>query len=209
MHEIERWPRCTLASCEFEHAFHREPKPGDLLRWEHVFAIRGPKVNALKFTELISAWQRRIQELPCPLKFEGGRLLKRRPGGAWTEDFTVGGEAHWWNVECEARGVPDHSAPIWQPNLLATMPSILGVTFTGLMNGKHACRPATDEELKRAETDEFFRAVLCTKPTTDPPAGSVWIRHRWTGFYYDVPEASVAAETEGQGALYTKDLEPQ
>src|SRR2546423_9460716 len=36
LHECPGWNRWTIASSEFEFCFDREPKAGDLLRWEHV-----------------------------------------------------------------------------------------------------------------------------------------------------------------------------
>jgi hypothetical protein len=41
------------------------------------------------------------------------------------------------------------------------MPTIGGVVFLGVVSGKHRCRPATEEELLRPETDELFREILC------------------------------------------------
>jgi hypothetical protein len=55
------------------------------------------------------------------------------------------------------------------PDQLARMPSGLGVVFLGLRDGKHACRPAPDEELRRPETNEFFREVWRDEATTDSP----------------------------------------
>ena len=79
---------------------------------------------------------------------------------------------------------------------MARMPSILAVTFLGVIDGMNACRPATDEELRRPEPDEFFRELWCREPKTDPPPGRIWVRDRRNGFYGTLPVENVAAATE-------------
>lgn len=64
------------------------------------------------------------------------------------------GERTGGGVECDARGAPERWAygqfpEFWSepdPDPLGRMPSIRAVTFLGLIDGKMACRPATDEE---------------------------------------------------------------
>jgi hypothetical protein len=41
----------------------------------------GPEINEIKFGDQIEAWQRQLPHLPCPLKFEEGRLFKRQRNG--------------------------------------------------------------------------------------------------------------------------------
>jgi len=83
------------------------------------------------------------------------------------------------------------------------MPSILAVTFLGLIDGKNVCRPATDDEQRRPEADHFFGELLCREPTTAPPPGRIWVRNLRTGFYGTIPMADVAVATEGPNAEYT------
>jgi hypothetical protein len=78
------------------------------------------------------------------------------------------------------------------------------VMFLGLVDGKNACRPATDDELRRPESDEFFREIWCREPTNDPPPGRVWIRDKRNGFFGTIPVESLAAATEGPDPQYTK-----
>jgi hypothetical protein len=95
-------------------------------------------------------------------------LFKRQRNGDWVEELSVSWMAHWWDVECDARGAQEYA----DPDQLVLMPSILGIAFLGLIDGKHACRPATDEELRRPETNEFFREFWRDEATTDlPPRG--------------------------------------
>jgi hypothetical protein len=89
VHECPGWSQWTHASSEFRHCFNREPVEGDLLRWEHVRAMRGPEINEIKFGDQIEAWQRQLPQLPCPLKFEEGRLFKRQRNGDWFEAVDV------------------------------------------------------------------------------------------------------------------------
>lgn len=69
--------RSTLASIEFEFVFDREPKVGDILRFEHVATLHAAEVNAYYFGEFIAAWHRQLSHLECPLRFEDGTLFKR------------------------------------------------------------------------------------------------------------------------------------
>ena len=93
--------------------------------------------NEIKFSPQIAAWQRQLPDLPCPLKFENGRLFKRQRNGGWFEEVSVNWTTHWWDVECDARGTQEYP----DPDQLTRMPSILGVVFLGVIDGKHACRP--------------------------------------------------------------------
>lgn len=144
LHQCPDWNRRTHASGEFQSCFDREPVEGDLLRWEHVRTMRGPELNEIKFRKQIEAWQRQLSHLPCPLKFEDGVLLKRRRSGEWFEAVGVSWKAHWWGVECDAENrscdwAYGISPELWSepdPAPLARMPSILAVTFLGVIDGK-------------------------------------------------------------------------
>jgi hypothetical protein len=80
---------------------------------------------------------------------------------------------------------------------------VMGVTFFGVIDGKHACRPATKEELRQPERDEFFRESLCSKPRFAAPPGFVWVRDCGSGIYGTVP-AEEARLTEGPLAEYAR-----
>ena len=209
IHECPEWSRWTSSSHEFELCFGREPKMGDLLRWEHVRTMRGPEMNELTFQPQIEAWHRQLADLPCPLKFEDGRLFKRTRTGDWFEEVSIAWQSHWMFVEKDA-GVdyPDGLYELlMQPDSdvhsLATM-SVMGVTFLGLIDGKHACRPATKEELRQPEVDEFFRESLCSEPTLAAPPGFVWLRNRGSGIYGAFSVEDALQLTEGPLAEYAR-----
>jgi hypothetical protein len=92
-------------------------------------------------------------------------LFKRQRNGDWIEELSVNWMAHRLAVESDAHGAQEYAAP----DQLARMPSILGVVLLGVIDGKHACRPATDEALRRPETDEFFLRVCSGDATDSPP----------------------------------------
>ena len=81
--------------------------------------------------------------------------------------------------------------------------ALLGVTFLGVVDGKHRCRPATEEELRQPETDEFFQEIWCTEPETASLPGRVWVRNRKNGFYGMVAVEDLALATKETDALYT------
>src|SRR5271157_4536084 len=93
--------RYTRASGEFELAFGREPKPGDILRYKHVAQMHSPGIHADHFGKIIAAWERQLPHLTCPLKFEEWRLLrrlkpeKRGDESKWEEDITIQPEVRW------------------------------------------------------------------------------------------------------------------
>lgn len=151
----EHIKRYTRASGEFEFAFGREPKPGDILRYEHLAQMHSPEVHTIHFGKLIDAWQRQLPDLTCPLKFEDGRLFrrhtpeKRGEESKWKEDITIQPDVRWLEIP-EVFSHTDFEA-------MLTIPA---VTFQGVGGVKHQCIPATDEELERPQAES-----LITEPT--------------------------------------------
>jgi hypothetical protein len=149
VHKDPKWNQRTSASREFKCCFEREPVEGDLLRCEHIRVMRGAEMNEIKFSPQIEAWRRQLPHLPCPLKFEDGRLFRRQRNGEWVEAVEVSWRAHWWGVECDAQGAPEAWAygqypEFWSepdPDPLGRMPSIRAVTFLGLIDGKWHAGP--------------------------------------------------------------------
>jgi len=147
-HLDDHHKRYTRASGEFELAFGREPKEGDMLRYEHLALMHSPENHAIHFGKLIEAWQRQLPELTCPLRFEGGRLFRRhRPemrgvGAKWEECAGIQGVKRWFAIpEVFANSAIEASAPI------------LAVVFLGVVGGRHQCRPGTAEELQRTDPE--------------------------------------------------------
>jgi hypothetical protein len=66
--------RYTRASGEFELAFGREPKAGDILRYEQVAFMHRSEDHSAQFGRVIEAWQCQLPRLTCP---EDGRLFRR------------------------------------------------------------------------------------------------------------------------------------
>jgi hypothetical protein len=110
---------------------------------------RGPTALKLYFGRIIEAWERQIPDLICPYKFEGDRLFRHlRKGacsacngpaaieGGWHEAIAEGPEWNWREVEKHVKGYT------WPPPKLDDIPAILAIVFLGLIDGKHACRPA-------------------------------------------------------------------
>jgi hypothetical protein len=67
-----------MASGEFELLFGREPAAGDILRYSDVAFAHSQELNEITFGLQIEAWKRQLPHLPCPLRFEDGRLFQRR-----------------------------------------------------------------------------------------------------------------------------------
>jgi hypothetical protein len=150
--------RYTRASGEFELAIGREPKVGDILRLQHLYRMHSTEIYARLFGELSEAWQRRLPQFPCPLKFEDGRLFRRllsNKRGAeptWEDDVSIDAEIRWLKIP-----------QVYAETNFETMETITGLTFLGVQNGTHRCRAATNEEFMRQEIERpvedaaFFR----------------------------------------------------
>jgi hypothetical protein len=144
----EHLKRYTRASGEFELAFGREPKAGDILHFEHIVRMHSSENYSREFGRVIEAWQRQLPQLTCPLKFEDGRLFRRlrpnRLGEAptWEEDLRIQPEERWLSIR-EVLLNTDSEA----------MLTISAVMFLGVAGTKHGCRPLTEEEFRKTETE--------------------------------------------------------
>jgi hypothetical protein len=154
-HLDEHLKRYTRASGEFELAFGRERKAGDMLRYEHVALMHSSENYSRQFGRVIEAWQRQLPQLTCPLKFEGGRLLRRlapvRQSEAprWEEDVRIQPKMRWLEIPEVLLNTDIDTM------LTITIPA---VTFVGVVDVKHQCRPATHEELRDAQTDSSSKS---------------------------------------------------
>ena len=126
--ENDRYDKCGIAALLFCAIHPEEPKPGDLLRYEEVVQSLCEE-NSKVIPALERAWARRLPSLPCPLKFENGRVyyrsVKSQPQGAWVENH-VGDPRFWWSsIEDEALGKTSSGgtefAPDWQPAIAAVV----------------------------------------------------------------------------------------
>ena len=140
--------RYTRASGEFQLAFGREPQAGDVLRYEHVALIHKTEVYSRHFRKVAEAWGRQLPHLICPLKFENGRLFRHRRSGkrdteiTWEEDFGIQPEFRWLEIP-EVLSNTDFES----------MSTISAITFLGVGETKHRCRPATEGELEEQNAE--------------------------------------------------------
>ena len=138
--------RYTRASGEFELVFGREPKAGDILRYEHLALMHSSENYARQLGRMIEAWQRQLPHLACPLKFEDGRLFRRlapQSRGAkpkWEEDIRIQPDVRWLKI-------PE----VFANTDFETMRTTSALVFLGVADVKHHCRPATEEDLLPAE----------------------------------------------------------
>ena len=134
--------RRTMASIFFDDINGRQPAPGDVLRYEQIAEIYCGEGFKQKIERFEQAWARRLTNLPCPLKFENGRLYCRsadsKPKGAWVEN-DIGDPRFWWSdIEAAALGNPGRErtefAPDWRP-------AISAVVFVESEDGKRRAEP--------------------------------------------------------------------
>jgi hypothetical protein len=143
-HHNDHLKRYTRASGEFELAFGREPKAGDMLCYEHVAQMHSSENYSRQFGRVIEAWQRQLPHLTCPLKFEDGRLFRRlcpRSRDAiptWEEDVRIQPEERWLSI-----------GQVLLNSNFETMLIVSAIVFQGVVDVKHQCRPATAEDLQR------------------------------------------------------------
>lgn len=98
------------------------------------FGISGG--NAPFFATFSEAWQRQLPFLPCPLRFEDGRLFCRVTVGddeRWEEKTDIQPQARWRFVKAEELGRELDQCRF------EDMPSVRAVRFLGLRNGKYSC----------------------------------------------------------------------
>ncbi len=154
-HLDPHYKRSTQTSLRFESVVGREPKPGDILRYVDV--ERSQEAFLSKIRGFIGAWQRQIPDMLCPLRIDDGRLYRHLRkstcspcnglaalDGGWHEAIDEGPQSRWRDVERETAG------EVGPPVNLAEIPRVAAVVFLGVVNGKHRCRPATEDELQRA-----------------------------------------------------------
>jgi hypothetical protein len=138
-HEDPHYQRGTAASFAFEIAFHREPGPGDTLRYGDVQANYAMSIADVPF--FTEVWKQRLPNLPCPLRVEGDKLLcrmkpERRGEEPYWEPHYRTAEYDWWRIECQAFGTYAGALP--PEDYRPTLPSI---EFAGVVDGKYQCRP--------------------------------------------------------------------
>jgi hypothetical protein len=148
VHQDEHIKRHTRASGEFELAFGREPKAGDILRYRHLQLTHSFENYSRVFGRIIEAWQRQLPQLICPLRYEKERLFRRltpeRHGveSKWQEDTTIDPLKRWFEIP----GIAANSE--LKANLI--LPAIV---FKGVVGDKHQCKGPTEEDLQRPETE--------------------------------------------------------
>jgi hypothetical protein len=107
-------------------------------------------MRKLLYGSFIEAWQRQLPQIPCPLKIEddGERLFRHlnprcNNGIEWEEATDVYPEVKWRHIEWDAFHdiLPDRG-------ISGITPHTSAVTFLGVVDGKHRCRPATEEEIQ-------------------------------------------------------------
>jgi hypothetical protein len=108
-----------------------------------VYEIHSPEEIELEYGMFIEAWNRQLPELPCPLRLQAGRLFRRvtsksEEGVEWQEAMDVYGAAHWRFVEYEASRDLMRARGGQQ---LEKAPHIAAVVFSGVVDGRHSCKP--------------------------------------------------------------------
>ncbi len=121
--------RRTMASIFFSDIKGRQPEPGDILRYEEIAEIYCGEGFKREIKEFEQAWARRMPDLPCPLKFENGRLYYRstdsKPKGAWVEHHMADPRFWWDSIEDEVLGRQSNGRtefePDWRPTISAVV----------------------------------------------------------------------------------------
>jgi len=91
----------------------REPKVGEILTYEDLEKAwpRERKLREMEVSLFCEAWGRRVPGLPCPLKWEGGKLFRRSAasqGREWVEYTGDYPRRNWACVEQEVLNIPDY-----------------------------------------------------------------------------------------------------
>ena len=90
-HDDEHLKRYTRASGEFELAFGREPKAGDILCYEHVEKIHSTENYSRELGRMIEAWNRHLPQLTCPLEIRRWPFVPTPMAQNARPDAEVGG----------------------------------------------------------------------------------------------------------------------
>lgn len=161
-HLDPRAQRATCASLEFQFIFQREPTPGDVLCYRDVKLAWQPDLPVAK--EFIAAWGRQLPKVRCPVKIEGGQIYQltprtlQDPTEEWIQERDDS-EDNWRRVEECAVGLWSLPLEPGKAHLqefrrlrteLEKLHPIPAVTFLGVIHGEHRCRPATEEEFRKA-----------------------------------------------------------
>jgi hypothetical protein len=89
------------------------------------------------FAAFMNAWNRLLPGLVCPLKLQDGDLYFRTLGDdsseLWQQKTDDGPQARWKIVQWDATGN--------ELGAFEGMPTMAGVRFLGVVNGKHRCKP--------------------------------------------------------------------
>ncbi len=76
-HLDTKWKRQTSASIFFTGIHHRDPVPGDILRYEDVARLFAPERLAQVLRTMQEAWERRLTEFPFPFRVDGRTFYNR------------------------------------------------------------------------------------------------------------------------------------
>lgn len=119
--------------------------PADVLRYEEVEELHAPEMYERKFRLFREAWERRLPEFPCPLKFQNGKLYLRSSQSeeAWIEDEKHWVEPRWIWREIEAEASSPQDVP-WPPE----PPGIRAVMFVQDEDGNHRTKALNTAEHK-------------------------------------------------------------
>ena len=150
-HQDPHHLRLTTASLNFEIVFGREPRADDVLSFAQLreWQAAHPDGRDIGIKWFIEAWERQLPEMPCPLKQQDGRLFYRlnttySNGIEWEEQVPRPTEYDWQQIEKEAlnKSYGELNGEPRPP--ISTIPTIPAVTFMGVVNGKHRCRPTKE-----------------------------------------------------------------
>jgi hypothetical protein len=106
----QRFQHCHNAYLHFYFLHHQFPGPGDVLHQKDVEARWGVQVVAHEVAAFRAAWARRLSQLPCPVKFDQGRVWLRPADSKpreeiWEESYIPETAPEIWTlIEAEALG---------------------------------------------------------------------------------------------------------
>ena len=79
--------RVTFASSMFKIIHGRNPRPGEILRYDDIAGVYAPEKLRAEVERFQGAWARRIPDYACPIRYEDGKILTRRREGSWVPDL--------------------------------------------------------------------------------------------------------------------------